>query len=119
MNEEKKEEIRHILHVALNQYWKENIINKIYLGKTIVENKSQRLNINNVEDLICSLCCPFNKKEDLPTIYGRGICFVKSPSGEGCISQNIAFSINNTNYDRIIEGDEIRIIITDIFLMFE
>ncbi len=118
MNEEKKEEIKCMLHVALNQYWKENIINKIYLGKTIVENKSQRLSIDNIDEILCSICCPFDKKEDLPTIHGSGRCFVKTPSGEGSLSQDITFSINNSMYNRIIEGDNFQITIHGMSLYY-
>lgn len=118
MNENKKREIYQVLHTALNKYWVENKINKKCCGKTIVANPLQRLGINDFEEILYPLCCPFETQDELPTIYGQGTCFVKTPNEDGCISKNIRFSISNREYERFIEADTIRIVIHGISLEF-
>ena len=116
MTEQKKKEFCDILNSELLRYWQENIINKELQGITIIKHQSQRLKIDNIDDIICSICCPYEKQEDLPTIYGKGKCFIKTPSGEGCVSRNIRFSINHLKYERVFVNDTIQINITDLSL---
>lgn len=118
MNEEKKRIFSDRLNLELLRYWKENIVDKEHLGKIIVENRRQRLSIDNIDEILCSICCSFEREEDLPTIHGSGRCFVKTPSGEGSVSQNIKFSINNSMYNRVIEGDNFQIIIHGMSLYY-
>ena len=118
MNDKKKTEILSMLHTTLNKYWNEKRINTVYSGKTIVSNKMQKLVITNFKEILNSLCCVLEKQEDLPTICGEGQCFVETPNDGGCSSQNIRFSIDNKQYERILENDTIQININDLSLEF-
>lgn len=118
MNENKKVEIFAMLQSELKKYWNEKRINTVYSGKTIVHNEMQRLEITNFNEILNSLCSIIIKQDDLPTISGRGQCFIETPNDGGCSSQNIKFYIDNKQYERIFENDTIQIIINDLSLKF-